>query len=151
MKGILDLIDNNNWVVRYRTEDSDGLIIHNSLPVSRFHKIIYKGKLEIDNEVEFRIVKENDHISHCKCTNEQYDTCEFFVKSGINECINFENVEIEVAKIESITPKKNQIFKRDEVKNLLIEVKNRFAVMSNDNYNSDRHVIEWFERNYPNK
>ena len=151
MKGILDLIDNNNWVVRYRTEDSDGLIIHNSLPVSRFHKIIYKGKLEIDNEVEFRIVKENDHISHCKCTNEQYDTCEFFVKSGINECINFENVEIEVAKIESITPKKNQIFKRDEVKNLLIEVKNRFAVMSNDNYNSDHHVIEWFERNYPNK
>ena len=98
-----------------------------------------------------RIVKENDHISHCKCTNEQYDTCEFFVKSGINECINFENVEVEVAKIESITFKKNQIFKRDEVKNLLIEVKNRFAVMSNDNYNSDHHVIEWFERNYPNK
>jgi hypothetical protein len=151
MKGILDLIDNNNWIVRYRTEDSDGLIIYNSLSISRFHKIIYKDRLEIGDKVEFRIVKENGHISHCKCTNEQYDNCEFFVRSGINECINFENVEVEVAKIESITPKKNQTFKREVVKNLLVEVKNRFAVMSGDNYNSDLDVVEWFERNFPNK
>jgi hypothetical protein len=151
MKGTLDLVNENEWLVRYKTETPSGLIMYKSIPLSRFNKIMYKTQLEVDTEIEFRIVKENDHISHCTCTSEQYDTCEFFVKSGINECINFENVEIEVAKIESITFKKNQIFKREEVKNLLIEVKNRFAVMSNDNYNSDQHVIEWFERNYPNK
>ena len=151
MKGTLDLIGDNDWVVRYRTEDSNGVIIYKTLPLSRFHKILHKNKLEIDGDVEFKIVKENDLISHCKCTKEEYDSCEFFVKSGINDCLNYENVEVEVAKIESIIPKKNQTFDRELVKNLLIEVKNRFAVMSNDNYNSDLDVIEWFERNYPNK
>jgi hypothetical protein len=94
-------------------------------------------------------VKENDITSYCKCTNEEYDNCEFFVRSGINECLNYETVEIEAAKIESIIPNNNQTFDRELVKNLLIEVKNRFAVMNNDNYNSDLDVIEWFERNYP--
>jgi len=150
MKGTLDLF-NDNWIVRYRTEDSNGVIIYNSLPLSRFHKIMYKAQLEVDTEVKFKIVKENDHISHCKCINEEYDNCEFFVRSGINECMNYENIEVEVAKIISIIPKKNQTFDRDVVKNLLIEVKNRFAVMNNENYNSDLDVIEWFERNYPNK
>ena len=74
-----------------------------------------------------------------------------FVRSGINECLNYETVEIEAAKIESIIPNNNQTFDRELVKNLLIEVKNRFAVMNNDNYNSDLDVIEWFERNFPNK
>jgi hypothetical protein len=150
MKGVLDLNRDNEWIVRYRAEDND-LLIHKSLPLSRFNKIMYKTKLEVDTEIEFKIVKENDHISHCTCTNEQYDSCEFFVRSGINECINFDNIEVEVAKIESITPKRHQTFDREVVKNLLIEVKNRFAVMSNDNYNSDLDVIEWFERNFPNK
>jgi hypothetical protein len=151
MKGNLDLVNENEWVVRYKTEDSLGLIIHKSIPLSRFNKIMYKTQLEVDTEIEFRIVKENDHISHCTCASEQYDTCEFFVRSGINECINFDNIEVEVAKIESIAPKINQTFDREVVKNLLIEVKNRFAVMNNDNYNSDLDVIEWFERNHPNK
>jgi len=151
MKGNLDLVNENEWVVRYKTEDSLGLIIHKSIPLSRLNKIMYKTQLEVDTEIEFRIVKENDHISHCTCTSEQYDTCEFFVRSGINECINFDNIEVEVAKIESIAPKINQTFDREVVKNLLIEVKNRFAVMNNDNYNSDLDVIEWFERNFPNK
>jgi len=150
MKGTLDLFY-NDWFVRYRTEDSNGVVIFKSIPLFRFNKIMYKAQLEIDTEVEFKIVKENDLISHCKCSKEQYDNCEFFVRSGINECMNYENVEIEVAKIISITPKKNQTFDRDVVKNLLIEVKNRFAVMNNDNYNSDLDVIEWFERNYPSK
>jgi hypothetical protein len=149
MIGILDLVDGNNWVVRYRTEDSNGALIHKSLPLSRFSKIINKNKLEIYSEIEFKIVKENDIISYCKCTNEEYDNCEFFVRSGINECLNYETVEIEAAKIESIIPNNNQTFDRELVKNLLIEVKNRFAVMNNDNYNSDLDVIEWFERNYP--
>lgn len=151
MKGTLDLVNENEWLVRYRTEGSSGVIINKSIPLSRFNKIIYKTQLEVDTEIEFRIVKENDHISHCTCTSEQYNTCEFFVRSGINECINFDNIEVEVAKIESIAPKMNQTFDREVVKNLLIEVKNRFAVMNNDNYNSDLDVIEWFERNFPNK
>jgi hypothetical protein len=151
MKGTLDLVNENEWVVRYRTEGSSGVIINKSIPLSRFNKIMYKTQLEVDTEIEFRIVKENDHISHCTCTSEQYNTCEFFVRSGINECINFDNIEVEVAKIESIAPKINQTFDREVVKNLLIEVKNRFAVMNNDNYNSDLDVIEWFERNFPNK
>jgi hypothetical protein len=151
MKGNLDLINENEWVVRYRTKESSGVVIYKSIPLSSFNKIMYKSKLEVGIEVEFRIVKENDHISHCKCTREQYDTCEFFVRSGINECINFENIEVEVAKIESIASKKNQTFDRTLVKELLIEVKNRFAVINNDNYNSDLDVIEWFERNFPIK
>jgi hypothetical protein len=151
MEGILDYINDNNWIVRYRTEDSNGLIIYKSVPVSRFNKIMYKNELYIDAQVSFEIKKENDHISHCECTHEQYHNCEFFVKSGINECMNFENIEVEVAKIITIAPKPlpdNEVFDRETVKNLLIEVKNRFAVMGNDNYNSDNLVIEWFERNY---
>jgi hypothetical protein len=151
MKGNLDLVNENEWVVRYKTEESSGLIVYKSIPLSRFNKIMYKNQLDIDTGVEFKIVKENDHISHCTCTSEQYDTCEFFVRSGINECINYDNIEVEVAKIIEISPKQHQTFDREVVKNLLIEVKNRFAVMNNDNYNSDLDVIEWFERNFPNK
>ena len=150
MKGVLDLNRDNEWIVRYRAEDND-LLIHKSLPLSRFNKIINKNKLEIYSEIEFKIVKENDIISYCKCTNEEYDNCEFFVRSGINECLNYETVEIEAAKIESIIPNNNQTFDRELVKNLLIEVKNRFSAMNNDNYNSDLDVIEWFEINYPKK
>ena len=81
-------------------------------------KIINKNKLEIYSEIEFKIVKENDIISYCKCTNEEYDNCEFFVRGGINECLNYETVEIEAAKIESIIPNNNQTFDRELVKNL---------------------------------
>lgn len=149
MKGTLDLVNENEWLVRYKTEEPSGLIIHKSVPLSRFNKIMYKTQLELDTEVEFIIINENNHISHCTCTSEEYDNCEFFVRSGINECVNFDNIEVEVAKIESIIPKQHQTFDRALVKNLLIEVKNRFAVTSNENYNSDLDVIEWFERNYP--
>jgi hypothetical protein len=51
MEGILDLIDENKWVVRYRTEDPSGVIVYKSIPLSRFHKIIYKDRLEIGDEV----------------------------------------------------------------------------------------------------
>jgi hypothetical protein len=64
--------------------------------------------------------------------------------------MNYENIEVEVAKIISLAPKPNEMFDRETVKNLLIEVKNRFSVIDNDNYNSDLDVIEWFERNFPN-
>jgi hypothetical protein len=148
-KGKLDLISDNEWVVQYRTKGPSGVIIHKSLPLSRFHKMMYKNQLYINAEIEFKITKENDHISHCKCSEEQYDNCEFFVKSGINDCLNYENVEIEVAKIISLPPKPNETFDRETVKKLLVEVKNRFAVMSNENYNSDLDVIEWFDRNHP--
>ena len=151
MKGTLDLVNENEWLVRYKTEEPSGLIIHKSIPLSRFNKIMYKAQLEVDTEVEFTIINENNHISHCTCTNEQYDTCEFFVRSGINECINYDNIEVEVAKIISLVPKPNEMFDREIVKNLLIEVKNRFSVIDNDNYNSDSSVIDWFERNYPKK
>ena len=154
MEGILDLIDDNDWVVRYKVEHPYGLIENRVIPLSRFHKIMYKNELYIDAVVSFKIVKENDHISHCTCTDEQAFNCEFFVRSGINECLNYENVEVDVAKISNIEPKPaplNESFDRETVKNLLIEVKNRFSVMSNDNYNSDTLVIEWFERNYPLK
>ena len=151
MKGTLDLINENDWVVRYGTEEPSGGIVYKSLPLSRFHKIMYKGKLYINAEVEFNTVKENQFISHCTCSREQYDNCEFFVRSGINECLNHESVEIEVAKIISIEPKPNETFDRDLVKKILIEVKNRYAIMSDDNYTSDLSVIEWFERNYPKK
>lgn len=154
MEGKLDLISDNNWIVRYKTEDSHGIIVYKSIPLSRFNKIMYKNQLCIDAEVSFTIGKENDHISHCTCSNEEYDNCEFFIRSGINECINYENIEVEVAKIDKIESKPkpiNETFDREIVKNLLIEVKNRFSVMSGDNYNSDLDVIEWFERNYPKK
>ncbi len=149
MKGTLDLINENEWVVRYIDEEPYGLVIHKSLPLSRFNKIMYKNKLYINAEVDFDIVKENDFISHCTCSQEQYDNCEFFVKSGINECLNHESIEVEVAKISQLKQKSNETFDRDMVKQMLIEVKNRFAVISNDNYTSDLSVIEWFERNYP--
>lgn len=149
MKGILYLINENEWVVRYRTEDSLGIMVDKSLPLSRFHKVMYKHHLYINAEIEFKIVKENDHISYCKCNKEQYDNCEFFVKCGINDCLNYENIEIEVAKITSLPTKPNETFDRETVINLLIEVKNKFSVMSNDNYVSDLAVIEWFEMNYP--
>jgi hypothetical protein len=151
MKGTLDLVNENEWLVRYRTEGSSGIIINKSIPLSRFDKLMKKSQLSIDTEIEFKIVKENDLISHCTCTSEQYDSCEFFVRSGINDCCNYENIEVEVGKIESITPKINQTFDRKVVRELLIEVKNRFGVISIDNYVSDLQVIEWFERNYPNK
>lgn len=152
MKGILDLINENEWIVRYETKCSkSGLIIHKSLPLSNISKIMHKKVFEIDTEIEFVIVKENDYISHCKCTNEEFNNCEFFVRSGINECVNFENIEIEVARFIQIFPKSNQTFDRKVVKELLVEVKNRFGVISLDNYVSDLEVIEWFERNYPNK
>jgi hypothetical protein len=152
MKGILDLINENEWIVRYETKcPKSGLITYKSLPLSSISKIMHKKVFEIDTEIEFVIVKENDYISHCKCTNEEFNNCEFFVRSGINECINFENIEIEVARFIQIFPKSNQTFDRKVVKELLVEVKNRFGVISLDNYVSDLEVIEWFERNYPNK
>ena len=43
MKGTLDLINENDWVVRYGTEEPSGGIVYKSLPLSRFHKIMYKG------------------------------------------------------------------------------------------------------------
>lgn len=152
MEGILDLIKGNDWIVRYRLEDPYGLSFTKSIPLSRFNKIMYKNQLYIGANVIFKLSTENDHKSLCHCSEEEYDNCEFFVKSGINECLNYENIEVEVAKISSILPNTNPInetFDRETVKNLLIEVKNRFAVMSNDNYNSDTSVVEWFDRNFP--
>ena len=151
MKGTLDLKNEDEWLVRYRIEEASGVIVYNTIPLSRFNKIMYKNQLYINGEVEFNIIKENNHISYCACSDEQYNNCEYFVKSGINECMNYENIEVEVAKIISLAPKPNEMFDRETVKNLLIEVKNRFSVIDNDNYNSDLDVIEWFERNYPNK
>lgn len=151
MKGTIDLKNEDEWVVRYRIEEASGVIVYNTIPLSRFNKIMYKNQLYINGEVEFNIIKENNHISYCTCSDEQYNNCEYFVKSGINECMNYENIEVEVAKIISLAPKPNEMFDRETVKNLLIEVKNRFSVIDNDNYNSDLDVIEWFERNYPNK
>lgn len=148
-KGTLDLINDINWVAQYITEELSGDIEYKSIPLSRFHKIMYKNKLYVNTEIEFKIVKENDHISYCKCSNEQYNNCEFFVKSGINECMNYENIEVEVAKITSLLPKPNETFDREAVKKLLVEVKNKFTTMSNENYNSDLEVIEWFDINYP--
>jgi hypothetical protein len=113
---------------------------------------MYKNQLYIGANVIFELSTENDHKSLCHCSIDDYDKCEFFVKSGINDCLNYENIEVEVAKISSIVPNSNPInetFDRETVKNLLIEVKNRFAVMSNDNYNSDTSVVEWFDRNFP--
>jgi hypothetical protein len=52
MKGVLDLNRDNEWIVRYRAEDND-LLIHKSLPLSRFNKIMYKTQLEVDTEIEF--------------------------------------------------------------------------------------------------
>jgi hypothetical protein len=152
MEGILDLIKENDWIVRYRLEDPYGLSFTKSIPLSRFNKIMYKNQLYIGANVIFELSTENGHKSLCYCSEEEYDNCEFFVKSGINDCLNYENIEVEVAKISSIVPNTNPInetFDRETVKNLLIEVKNRFAVMSGDNYNSDSLVIEWFERNFP--
>jgi hypothetical protein len=151
MKGIIDLKNEDEWVVRYRIEEASGVIVYNTIPLSRFNKIMYKNQLYINGEVEFNIIKENNHISYCTCSDKQYNDCEYFVKSGINECMNYENIEVEVAKIISLAPKPNEMFDRETVKNLLIEVKNRFSVIDNDNYNSDLDVIEWFERNFPNK
>jgi hypothetical protein len=151
MKGTLDLKNEDEWLVRYRIEEASGVIVYNSIPLSRFNKIMYKNQLYINGEVEFNIIKENNHISYCTCSDKQYNDCEYFVKSGINECMNYENIEVEVAKIISLAPKPNEMFDRETVKNLLIEVKNRFSVIDNDNYNSDLDVIEWFERNFPNK
>jgi hypothetical protein len=150
MKGTLDLKNEDEWLVRYRIEEASGVIVYNSIPLSRFNKIMYKNQLYINGEVEFNIIKENNHISYCTCSDKQYNDCEYFVKSGINECMNYENIEVEVAKIISLAPKPNEMFDRETVKNLLIEVKNRFSVINNDNYNSDLDVIEWFERNFPN-
>ena len=152
MEGILDLIKGNDWIVRYIMEDPYGLSFTKSIPLSRFNKIMYKKQLYIGANVIFELSTDNDHKSLCHCSEEEYDNCEFFVKSGINDCLNYENIEVEVAKISSIVPNTNPInetFDRETVKNLLIEVKNRFAVMSGDNYNSDSLVIEWFERNFP--
>ena len=151
MKGIIDLKNEDEWVVRYRIEEASGVIVYNTIPLSRFNKIMYKNQLYINGEVEFNIIKENNHISYCTCSDKQYNDCEYFVKSGINECMNYENIEVEVAKIISLAPKPNEMFDRETVKNLLIEVKNRFSVIDNDNYNSDLDVIEWFEINYPKK
>jgi hypothetical protein len=151
MKGTLDLKNEDEWLVRYRIEEASGVIVYNSIPLSRFNKIMYKNQLYINGEVEFNIIKENNHISYCTCSDKQYNDCEYFVKSGINECMNYENIEVEVAKIISLAPKPNEMFDRETVKNLLIEVKNRFSVIDNDNYNSDLDVIEWFERNHLNK
>ena len=34
MKGTLDLIGDNDWVVRYRTEDSNGVIIYKTFKLN---------------------------------------------------------------------------------------------------------------------
>jgi hypothetical protein len=98
MKGTLDLKNEDEWLVRYRIEEASGVIVYNSIPLSRFNKIMYKNQLYINGEVEFNIIKENNHISYCTCSDKQYNDCEYFVKSGINECMNYENIEVEVAK-----------------------------------------------------
>ena len=85
MKGIIDLKNEDEWLVRYRIEEASGVIVYNTIPLSRFNKIMYKNQLYINGEVEFNIIKENNHISYCTCSNEQYNNCEYFVKSGINE------------------------------------------------------------------
>lgn len=153
MKGILDLISEDKWIIRFKYQDGP-LTLTSSVPLSRFNRIMHKDKLYIGANVDFKLAKENDFISHCKCSSEDYDDCEHFVRSGINECINHDIVEIEVGKINNIEPKPepiNQTFDRKMVQELLIEVKNRFGVMTPDNYISDFQIIEWFNRNYPIK
>ena len=51
MEGILDLIDDNDWVVRYKVEHPHGLIENRSIPLSRFNKIMY------NNTVDFKSAK----------------------------------------------------------------------------------------------
>jgi hypothetical protein len=153
MKGILDLISEDKWIIRFEYQDGP-LTLTSSVPLSRFNRIMHKGELYIGANVDFKLAKENDFVSHCKCSSEEYDNCEHFVRSGINECINHDIVEIEVGKIDNIEPKPepiNQTFDRKIVQELLIEVKNRFGVTTPDNYISDFQIIEWFNRNYPIK
>lgn len=152
MEGVLDLY-NGEWVIRFKYDDGP-LTLTSYVPLSTFSKIMCKGELYVDANVEFKITKEEKHISRCKCTDDNYDKCEHFVRNGINDCLTYDVVEKEVGTIQSIEPKRepiNQTFDRKLVEELLIEVKNRFSVMGPDNYISDFTVIDWFNRNYPQK
>ena len=61
MKGTLDLVNENEWLVRYKTETPSGLIMYKSVPLSRFNKIMYKSQLEVDTDVEFKIINGNNN------------------------------------------------------------------------------------------
>jgi hypothetical protein len=149
MKGILKLTKENNWIVEYNHKDDSTI---SSVPLSTFNHIMYKNELYDGANIEFNIIKDKKTISNCYCTEDKYDSCEHFIKAGINDCINFELIDIQCADIFKIEPKPdptNQKFDRKLVQELLIEVKNRFGVMDPDNYINDFQIIEWFNRNYP--
>lgn len=97
------------WFVKIQDEER-------SYRISTPQAILGKKDLEeFENKiVVFNISKIHRHISHCKCTtSEEYDKCENFVKSGINDCINFTRVTEMGASIDFKESRKRELFEME--------------------------------------
>ena len=58
MKGILDLISEDKWIIRFEYQDGP-LTLTSSVPLSKFNHIMHKGKLYVGANVYFKLAKEN--------------------------------------------------------------------------------------------
>lgn len=97
------------WFIKIQDEER-------SYRISTPQAILGKKDLEeFENKiVVFNISKIHRHISHCKCTtSEEYDKCENFVKSGINDCINFTRVTEIGASIDFKESRKRELFEME--------------------------------------
>lgn len=107
--GTLRKNQEEGWFVKIQDEER-------SYRISSPQAILGKKDLEeFENKiVVFNISKIHRHISHCKCTtSEEYDKCENFVKSGINDCINFTRVVEMGASIDFKESRKRELFEME--------------------------------------
>lgn len=107
--GTLRKNQEEGWFVKIQDEER-------SYRISTPQVILGKKDLEeFENKiVVFNISKIHRHISHCKCTtSEEYDKCENFVKSGINDCINFTRVVEMGASIDFKESRKRELFEME--------------------------------------
>ena len=127
--GILKKNQEEGWFVKIQEDER-------SYRISTPQVILSKKDLEeFENKiVVFSISKIHRHISHCKCTtSEEYDKCENFVKSGINDCINFTSVTEMGASIDFKESRKRELFEMENELGITGDL--RFHKME-DNINS---------------
>ena len=85
--GILSKND-EGWFVKIQEDERSYKISTSQSILSRKDLDEFKNKM-----VVFKISKIERTVSNCKCaTVEEYDKCENFIKSGINDCIDFTRI-----------------------------------------------------------
>lgn len=107
--GILRKTYENGWFVRIQEDER-------LYKISTAQAILGRKDLDEfeDKIVVFSILNIQRNISHCKCTtSEEYDKCENFVKSGINDCLDFTRVSEIGAIIDFKESRKRELFEME--------------------------------------